>query len=122
MDLTCTLEEKGVSKEKRTSTTDDVVEAKENFVDLEPEDLQEDDPYEYDEDIRPSAASDIYEERSFLDLDPCLGQSSAGEGPSVPTTRIGAPCWDCKGCTLGTTPLFLLGSPAEAPCTCVSCQ
>lgn len=90
----------------------------------EHDDPQEDDPYEYDDDIRPPAASrqdddddDDAECLSLFEAATYLAASS-----SVPTTRVSAPCWGCKSCTVEALPLFLLGSPSEATCTCTSCQ
>ncbi|KAL2716457.1 hypothetical protein V1478_014133 [Vespula squamosa] len=95
------------------------------------EDSQEDDPYEYDEDIRPSTSSissefdstsESYENEVARVLRLETYYSQTGSVPNnVPTTRVSAPCWDCKSCVEGT-PLFLLGSPTDTPCTCISCQ
>ncbi|KAK2579297.1 hypothetical protein KPH14_008255 [Odynerus spinipes] len=97
------------------------------------EESQEDDPYEYDEDIRPSTSSCVdpnstadcdYESREagsiLLRFETHYSQTGAVSN-DVPTTRVSAPCWDCKSCVEGT-PLFLLGSPTDTPCTCISCQ
>lgn len=73
---------------------------------------QSEDEYEYDEEIPKASQEDIYEGE----------KSSSGDGNSLSSTAGGVtPCWGCKGCS-GGTPLFLLGSPADAPCTCISCQ
>ncbi|KAI4489894.1 hypothetical protein M0804_004076 [Polistes exclamans] len=95
----------------------------------EEEESQDDDPYEYDEDIRPSTSSvssefdstsDNYENEVARVLRLETYYSQTGSVPNdVPTTRISAPCWDCKSCVEGT-PLFLLGSPTDTPCTCIS--
>jgi hypothetical protein len=85
-------------------------------------DPQEDDPYEYDDDIRPPARSSNTDD----DDEECLSLFEAANylvsGSSVPTTKVSAPCWGCKSCSVEGLPLFLLGSPAEASCTCTSCQ
>lgn len=92
------------------------------------DDPQEDDPYEYDDDIRLPTTSG---ERRDIDSDDddveCLSLFEAANylvsGSSVPTTRVSAPCWGCKNCSVEGLPLFLLGSPtAEASCMCTSCQ
>lgn len=76
----------------------------------------DDDPYEYDEDI-PKPSEDNYEVENTITStkEDNTQQSSSGSSTSGVT-----PCWGCKGCS--STPLFLLGSPADAPCTCISCQ
>lgn len=121
-DLAYTLEEKTAVREERTSTPD-VVEPEETGRDHD--DPQEDDPYEYDDDIRPSATSGEHRDVDTDDDDECLSLFEAANylvsGSSVPTTKVSAPCWGCKGAVEGL-PLFLLGSPAEASCTCTSCQ
>lgn len=116
-----TLEEETAAREERTPTPD-VVEPEETGRDHD--DPQEDDPYEYDDDIRPPATSG--EHCDTDDDDECLSLFEAASylvsGPSVPTTKVSAPCWGCKGCAVEGLPLFLLGSPSEASCACTSCQ
>lgn len=94
-------------------------------LDPEHDDPQEDDPYEYDDDIRPPAASREADDDDDDDVE-CLSLFEAASylaaGSSVPTTRVSAPCWGCKSCTVEALPLFLLGSPTEATCTCTSRQ
>ncbi|KAL0107527.1 hypothetical protein PUN28_014682 [Cardiocondyla obscurior] len=117
-----TLEEKNAAREERTPTPD-VVEPEEAGHDHD--DPQEDDPYEYDDDIRP-ATSGEHRNGDDDDDDECLSLFEAASylvsGSSVPTTKVSAPCWGCKSCAVEGLPLFLLGSPAEASCTCTSCQ
>ncbi|KAI4497787.1 hypothetical protein M0802_007113 [Mischocyttarus mexicanus] len=70
------------------------------------EESQDDDPYEYDEDIRPSTSSvssefdstsENYENEVARVLRLETYYSQTGSVPNdVPTTRISAPCWDCK--------------------------
>lgn len=99
----------------------------------------EDDPYEYDEDI-PRRPFLIYERRngdsanieegsifdnSIRDIDIVAGSSNREEdifvASGASTSSAITPCWGCKGCDPGT-PLFVLGSPADLPSTCISCQ
>ncbi|KYQ53840.1 Trafficking kinesin-binding protein milt, partial [Trachymyrmex zeteki] len=116
-----TLEEKTAAREERTLTPD-VVEPEE--TDRDHDDPQEDDPYEYDDDIRPPTTSGEHHDIDSDDDDECISLFEAANylvsGSSVPTTKISAPCWGCKGCTVEGLPLFLLGSPSEASCTCTS--
>lgn len=121
-----TLEEDNAAREECTSTPD-VVEPEESG--RVHDDPQEDDPYEYDDDIRlPTTSGERRDsDDDDDDDDACLSLFEAANylvsGSSVPTTRVSAPCWGCKGCAVEGLPLFLLGSPvAEASCTCTSCQ
>lgn len=99
-------------------------------------DLQEDDPYEYDDDIRLPATSgerrdvdsyddddddndDDADDEERLSLFEAASYLVAG-GSSVSTTKVSAPC--CKSCSIEGLPLFLLGSPVDASCTCTSRQ
>jgi len=91
------------------------------------DDPQEDDPYEYDDDIRLPTTSGGRRDVDSDDDDERLSLFEAANylvsTSSVPTTRVGAPCWTCKSCAVEGLPLFLLGSPtAEASRTCTSCQ
>lgn len=100
-------------------------------------DQEEDDPYEYDDDIRPGISGDISspverlrddprkENILFIDGIPLNNprntfSSSATNTPASSSSSSNR-CWGCQGCS-GGTPLFLLTSPAEAPCACQSCQ
>lgn len=81
----------------------------------------EDDPYEYDEDI-PKLVDcfddeHVYDGQNDLPARDDALQTSSGSSNATGVT----PCWGCKGCGTGS-PLFLLGSPAETPYTCTSCQ
>lgn len=126
--------EKEDTSNRRLAARLDVKEEEEVASELDREESQEDDPYEYDEDIRPSTSS--YVERDATVDEPDYESqeiaglvlrfethySQTGAVPNdVPTIRVSAPCWDCKSCVEGT-PLFLLGSPTDTPCTCISCQ
>ncbi|XP_026666886.1 uncharacterized protein LOC113463908 [Ceratina calcarata] len=98
-----------LAEEERSVTNTALLEPGESS-DQEQQDPQEDDPYEYDEDIRPPN-----------------GDTENGGGFSnencPSSSRVPAHCWGCTGCTGLHTPIFLLASsPTEPSCTCISCQ
>ncbi|XP_012262795.2 trafficking kinesin-binding protein milt isoform X3 [Athalia rosae] len=91
---------------------------------------EDDDPYEYDEDIprlgevegADSTSSILENERrnytshqDHLDAIPPTTVAPHFSARSAASTR----CWGCERCS-GGPPLFLLTSPAEAVCTCQS--
>lgn len=91
----------------------------------------EDDPYEYDDDIRPSNATGIheddYEDEELLQLEAAAVAEAAlntlDANKPTSSARAAAPCWGCVHCKHeATSPLFLVASPAEAPCNCSTCQ
>lgn len=120
------LEEDNAAARERRTSTPDVVEPEEHGRD----DPQEDDPYEYDDDIRPTTSgmgrcdvdSDVEDDEECLSLFEAANYLVSGTASTIPTTKVGAPCWGCKSCAVEGLPLFLLGSPTEASRTCASCQ
>lgn len=78
----------------------------------------DDDPYEYDEDIPKYVGSNC--EEIYEDNEGSPPREEPQQTSSDASTTGLTPCWGCKSCN-GDKPLFFLSSPAETPCTCVSC-
>ena len=86
----------------------------------------DDDPYEYDEDIprRPlhlQRQDEIDQDRKIQPTVVYENKEDVLVASGASTSSGITPCWDCKGCNPGT-PLFVLGSPTDAPSVCQSCQ
>ncbi|OXU20276.1 hypothetical protein TSAR_006683, partial [Trichomalopsis sarcophagae] len=94
--------EKGILESRQRNVDEDCITGS-----LEQDD--DDDPYEYDEDI-PRTEAEVHRATGLLQLS--LSSSSQSSG----TDNVSQP-WTCQSCGGGpSTPIFVLSSPGNTPC------